>query len=250
MCCVWLCSFRSVHTWNTMTKSSLAVFIKGNFTFIPADRQYQSQPLSPVLARRAQAVSYINERIACRFSHDLSFFMLLQGQRFWCCKVDTGCSLAITVHIVHIAFLCSSTHTCMHSFIRLFVHLFIHPSIHPFVHSITHSFIHSLICSFTYSFMHLFIHSVTHSVIHAFTHKLSRPRSWYALTPSTLDAAVAECDAFSEFELNFWLYSDKASHSAADASSVVSESYCLLGATQYCRYLTLQEDTCLMNDWM
>ncbi len=70
------------------------------------------------------------------------------------------------------------------------------------------------------------------------------------MTPSTLDAAVAECDAFSEFEPNLWLYLDMASHSAADASSVVSESYLLLKATQYCRYLTLQEDTCLMNKWM
>jgi len=163
MCCVWLCSFISVHTWNTMTKSSVAVFIKGNFTFIPADRQYQSQPLSPVLARRAQAVSYINECIACRFSHDLSFFMLLQGQRFWCCKVDTGCSLAITVHI---AFLCSSTHTCMHSFIRLFVHLFIHPSIHSSIRSFNHSFIHS----FTHLFIHLLIHALVHSFSHSFSH--------------------------------------------------------------------------------
>ena len=170
MCCVWLCSFISVHTWNTMTKSSVAVFIKGNCTFIPADRQYQSQPLSPVLARHAQAVSYINECIAFRFSHDLSFFMLLQGQRFWYCKVDTGCSLAITVHIVHIAFLCSSTLTCMHSFIHLFVLLFIHPSIHSFIQSLIHSYIHSLICSFTYSFMHLFIHSFSHSFSHSCIH--------------------------------------------------------------------------------
>jgi len=35
---------------------------------------------------------------------------------------------------------------------------------------------------------------------------------------------VAECDACSESEPNFWLYLDKASHSAADASSVVSQA--------------------------
>jgi len=170
MCCVWLCSFISVHTWNTMTKSSVAVFIKGNFTFIPADRQYQSQPLSPVLARRAQAVSYINECIACRFSHDLSFFMLLQGQRFWCCKVDTGCSLAITVHI---AFLCSSTHTCMHSFIHSFVRSFIHSSIHPFIHSFIQSLIHSFIHSFVHSLTHSCTCSFIQSLIQSFMHSLT-----------------------------------------------------------------------------
>ena len=139
---------------------------------------------------------------------------------------------------------------CIHSFICSFFYSFIHPSTRSSNHSFIHSFIHSFVHSLTHSCTCSFIHSVTHSVIHAFTHKLSRPRGWYALTASTLDAVVAECDAFSEFELNFWLYSDKASHSVADASSVVSESYCLLGATQYCGYLTLQEDTCLMNDWM